>query len=101
MKREASSGHWKKYDVQTIHNPVPDEYFKKVDRRSAQGALGLASSKPVILAIAGNLEEERKGGSVLEDILHHLSDDDIQFLLIGHGLPSYKIPSNAKLLGFV
>ena len=101
MKREASSGHWKNYDIQTIHNPVPVEYFEDVDHLSAQGALGLVSSKPVILAIAGNLGEDRKGGSVLEDTLSHLANDDIQFLLIGHGLPSSKIPDNAKSLGFI
>ena len=101
MKREASSGHWKNYDIQTIHNPVPVEYFEEVNNLSAQGALGLVSSKPVVLVIAGNLGEDRKGGSVLEDILSRLANDDIQFLLIGHGLPSSKIPDNAKSLGFI
>ena len=101
MKREASSGHWKNYEVQAIHNPVPAEYFEEIDHLSAQGTLGLVSSKPVVLVIAGNLGEERKGGSILEDILSHLADDDIQFLLIGHGLPSNKIPGNAKSLGFI
>ena len=101
MKREASSGHWKNYEVQAIHNPVPTEYFEEIDHLSAQGTLGLVSSKPVVLVIAGNLGEERKGGPVLKDILSHLANEDIQFLLIGHGLPSNKIPDNARSLGFI
>ena len=101
MKREASSGHWKNFEVRTIRNPIPDEYFQKVDPLCARGALGLDKSKPVALAIAGNLEEERKGGSTLEEILSHLAQDEIQFILIGHGLPPSKIPDNAKSLGFI
>jgi glycosyltransferase involved in cell wall biosynthesis len=101
MQMAASAGYWKAYSVQKIHNPVPAEYFEEVDHLSAQRALGLNSGKPVVLVIAGNLAEERKGGLIVKDVLAHLADDEVQFLVIGNGLKPSEIPKNGKSLGFI
>ena len=46
-------------------------------------ALGLKPDKPVVLTIAGNLDEERKGGQTLHKMLRDEKFRDVQFVLIG------------------
>jgi len=56
-----------------------------LDRESCKKALGLSLEKPTILCIAGNLNEERKGGPILKRILESEVQDHCQFMLIGEG----------------
>jgi glycosyltransferase involved in cell wall biosynthesis len=99
MNKQARSSHWDNFKVQTIHNPVPKSFFEPLDRESCKKALGLSLEKPVFLSIAGNLDEERKGGPILKEILESDAKDHCQFLLIGegNGLNNPQI----KSLGFV
>ena len=99
MNKQASSSHWNSYDVQTIHNPVPKSYFKLLDRESCKKALGLSHEKPIVLSIAGNLNEERKGGPNLKEILESEEKDHYQFILIGEG-NQFNDPK-IKSLGYV
>lgn len=85
MNKQASSSHWNCFKVQTIHNPVHKSYFEPIDRESCKKTLGLSLEKPVFLSIAGNLDEERKGGPILQEILASDAKDHCQFLLIGGG----------------
>ena len=99
MNKQASSSHWNGFKVQTIHNPVPKSFYEPLDRESCKKALGLSLEKPVFLSIAGNLDEERKGGPILKEILESDVKDHSQFLLIGQGnqFNDHKI----KSLGYV
>ena len=99
MNRQASSSYWKSFKVQTIHNPVPKSYFEPLDRESCKKTLGLSLEKPVFLSIAGNLDEERKGGPILKEILESDVRDHCQFMLIGEG-NRFNNPE-VKSLGFV
>jgi glycosyltransferase involved in cell wall biosynthesis len=99
MNQQASSSHWNGYKVQTIHNPVPKSFFEPLDRKSCKKILGLSLKKPTILCIAGNLNEERKGGHILKDILESHAKDHCQFLLIGES--NQFIDPKVKSLGFV
>ena len=85
MNEQASSSHWNGYKVRTIRNPVPKSFFAPLDRESCKKALGLSLEKPTVMCIAGNLNEERKGGSILRDILESDAKDYCQFMLIGEG----------------
>jgi len=99
MNKQASSSHWDGLKVQTIHNPVPKSFFETLDRESCKKALGLSLDKAIVLSIAGNLDEERKGGAILKEILESEVKDHCQFLLIG---VSNKINDpKVKSLGFV
>jgi glycosyltransferase involved in cell wall biosynthesis len=51
--------------------------------------------------VAGNLEEERKGGSVLKEVLGSNLSDKAQFLLIGSGYFDSHDSSKVKSLGFI
>jgi glycosyltransferase involved in cell wall biosynthesis len=99
MNKQANSSYWKSFKVQTIHNPVPKSYFEPLDRESCKKTLGLSLEKPVFLSIAGNLDEERKGGPILKEILESDVRDYCQFMLIGEG-NRFNNPE-VKSLGFV
>ena len=99
MNKEASASHWNNFKVQTIHNPVPKTFFELLDRQSSKKALGLSLEKPIVLSIAGNLNEERKGGPILKEILESDAKDQCQFLLIGEG-NQFNDPK-IKSLGYV
>ena len=99
MNKESSSSHWNGFKVQTIHNPVPKSFFELLDRQSSKKALGLSLEKPIVLSIAGNLNEERKGGPILKEILESDAKDQCQFLLIGEG-NQFNDPK-IKSLGYV
>jgi len=99
MNKQASSSHWNGFKVQTIHNPIPKSFFEPLDRESCKKTLGLSLDKAIVLSIAGNLDEERKGGAILKEILESEVKDHCQFLLIG---VSNKINDpKVKSLGFV
>ena len=99
MNKESSASHWNGFKVQTIHNPVPKSFLELLDRQSCKKALGLSLEKPIVLSIAGNLNEERKGGPILKEILESDAKDLCQFLLIGEG-NQFNDPK-IKSLGYV
>ena len=100
MNKQASSSHWNSFKVHTIHNPVPKSFFEPLDRESCKKALGLSLDKPIVLSIAGNLNEERKGGPILKGILESDVGNHCQFMLIGESNNGLNNPE-AKSLGFV
>jgi glycosyltransferase involved in cell wall biosynthesis len=99
MSEQASSSHWKDHQVCTIRNPVPNSFFECLDREACKKALGLSLNKPTVLCIAGNLNEKRKGGPILKEILESDAKDQCQFLLIGEG-NQFNDPK-IKSLGYV
>ena len=64
-----------------------------------KATLGLSTELPTILVIAGNLNEERKGGGILKSILESGVTDKAQILLIGEGTSIQN--KNIKSLGFI
>ena len=102
MQNQASSSFWEGALIKTIRNPIPESFFVKRDRASCKKALGLSREKPVILCVAGNLDEERKGGTTLKQILSSSLPDLAQFVLIGNG-KGYEKSDRTKInsLGFV
>ena len=101
MNKQAKSSCWSDHLVKTIHNPVPSSYFKNRDQDSCKQALGLSTVKTLVLCIAGNLEEERKGGNILKEVLHS-KFEDVNFLLIGQTTNSIADKKeNIYSLGFI
>ena len=102
MRDQAQNSFWKEYSVEAIQNPIPDSYFREKDRRSCKKSLGLNKDTPVVLCVAGNLDEERKGGSILQEIIRSTPNDKTQFLLVGEGSLFRSTDSDqVKSLGFV
>ena len=101
MNKQAKSSTWSDHLVKTIHNPVPYSYFKNRDQDACKRALGVITEKPLILCIAGNLEEERKGGNILKEVLNSKLDD-FNFLLIGRTTKTIFLQNqNIDQLGFI
>ena len=101
MNRQAKSSSWSDHLVKTIHNPVPNSYFVSRYQGACKQALGISTEKPLVLCIAGNLEEERKGGNILKEVLHS-KFEDVNFLLIGRTTDSIAHhKENIYSLGFI
>ena len=101
MNAEAKASYWNKFSVKTIHNPVPDFFFVKRDRIACKQALGLNLDKPVVLSIAGNLDEKRKGGPILSEILKSELVHKCQIVLIGSGNLQKISYGTVSSLGFI
>jgi glycosyltransferase involved in cell wall biosynthesis len=99
IKNQAASSYWNDYVVKTIRNPVPKSFFELLDRESCKKALDLSLEKPIILCIAGNLNNEMKGGAILQEILNSDAKDNCQFLLIGE--ENELKNSESRSLGFI
>lgn len=101
MKNQAEASYWNEYQIDCIHNPIPDSYFSSKDRLACKHALELKEEKTTILCIAGNLKEERKGGMILNSILSEEWGSNAQFLLLGNGDSHHTYSENVKSLGFI
>jgi len=99
INKQASSYYWNEYEVKTVRNPVPKSFFEPLDRESCKKALDLSLEKPIILCIAGNLNNEMKGGAILQEILNSDAKDHCQFLLIGE--EDELKNSETRRLGFI
>lgn len=102
MNDQASQSRWQENMVKTIHNPVPDSFFIESNKDASKHVLGLSLDKPIVLCVAGNLDEARKGGHILREILSSSIIDQAEFLLVGNG-ESYAESGSSKIknLGFV
>ena len=101
MKNQAEASYWNEYQIDCIHNPIPDSYFSPKDRLACKHALELKEEKTTILCIAGNLDEGRKGGFILNDILREHWDDKVEFLLLGRVNSSIISSDNVKCFGYI
>ncbi len=102
LKKEATSSFWAEDSVVTIHNPIPDLFFKPSDSDSCKKALQLNPEKCVVLVIAGDLKEERKGGRIIKELISSFSCENIQLLLVGSGFEKDDLDQeNIKCLGTV
>lgn len=101
LKNQALASKWEGMKVSTIHNPIPSFFFEKQDRQACKKALGVSCDKTVILCIAGNLSEERKGGPILKEILNFSSKENVQFLLIGANGVGFLDYDGVYHLGFI
>ena len=102
LKKEATSSYWTEDSVVTIHNPIPDSFFELRDSDSCKKALRLNPDKRVVLVIAGDLNEERKGGRIIKELVSSFNWENIQLLLVGGGFQEGDFEQeNIKCLGIV
>jgi glycosyltransferase involved in cell wall biosynthesis len=102
LKKEATSSYWAEDSVVTIHNPIPDSFFEPRDSDSCKKALRLNPDKRVVLIIAGDLKEERKGGRIIKELINSFSLKNVQLLIVGGGFEKDDLEQeNIKCLGIV
>ena len=101
MRSEANASYWGNYDTALIPYPIPPGFKSTADKMANKETLGLKPDKPVVLTIAGNLDEERKGGQTLHQMLRDEKFRGIQFILIGLSKINESLPPNVHSLGLV
>lgn len=101
MRNEANASYWENYDTALIPYPIPPGFKDSGNSKASKEALGLKPDKPVVLTIAGNLDEERKGGRTLHQMLRDEKFRDVQFVLIGQSKINESPPLNVHSLGLV
>jgi glycosyltransferase involved in cell wall biosynthesis len=99
---EAARGLWAGHHVERIPYGLPLDQFVVRDRSSARERLGLPPKGPVLLAIAEDLAERRKGGGLLQRALQSDSLPALNLLTVGEGEPA-DLPDRIRLrrLGYV
>jgi len=85
LATEARAGLWAGHHVQVIPNGLPLQSFKPCDRAQARAQLGIDAQGPVLLMVADNLTERRKGGQILIEALGQLSTQRLTLLTLGAG----------------
>ena len=83
LAQEARAGLWKNRLLEVIPYGLPLDVYRPVDRVLARQALGIDSTGPVILVVAQNLSERRKGGSFLIEALEKLPIRPLSLLTMG------------------
>ena len=101
MKSMAQESYWGNYKSCQIPYPIFDEYNSNSEPEACKKSIGLDPGKITVLMVAGNLNEERKGGPILKDILKDKRHSHLQFLLIGELDSDKNMPPNVKSMGFV
>ena len=54
-----------------------------------------------MLIISGNLDEERKGGPIVRQLISHKKFRGVQFVMVGQTQEANGLPENVRVLGFV
>ena len=100
LQGEAESGLWRSNRVKYIPYGLPLENFRPIDQNAARTALGIETTRPLLLICAADWRERRKGAQVLEDALHHLPPGSVCLLTLGAGRIEMDHQENHSL-GFV
>ena len=102
LAEKAKSGLWKSHHVEVIPNSIPLEIFKPINRHEARKALNIETTAPILLAIAHNLRDQRKGIHILIKALELIRAKPLALVTIGNGNIIYNIENtNFYHLGYV
>ncbi len=84
MAREALAGLWRNHHVAVIPYGLSLESFVPLQRSLARAALGVDTSRPVLMVAAHHFMERRKGAEIFADALSKL-DQLVTVLTLGGG----------------
>jgi glycosyltransferase involved in cell wall biosynthesis len=85
LAAEARRGLWAGHAVHAIPNSLPVEVFRPLERRQARARLGLDESGSVVLVVAHQLTDVRKGGHILPHVWGHVGPRPLTLLTMGAG----------------
>jgi len=93
-----------RFKIEVIPNGVDTEVFKPKDKIEIRKKLRISSDKKVILFVAANLKDERKGVEFFLKALSHIKADNWIVLMIGKKInfnQEARIAGNIKQLDYV
>ncbi len=85
LAEQARAGLWARHRVEWIPNGVPLHIYQLSERQAARQALGIADDGPLVLVTAPQLNDPRKGGTLLAQVLAHVADTSFALALMGAG----------------
>ena len=101
MAEQALGSHWKNHVVEPIANTHPIDLFCPLPKQAAKETLGFSAETPLVLLAAGDLSEERKGGTHLADIFETAKNGFFKFCTVGRIGNKNALPKNIHHIGFV
>lgn len=101
MEESAKQSYWSKFNSSVVPYPIFKEYSPHIAPQACKQALGIDPRKTVILSSAGNLNEPRKGGQILQEIIFDKKFKESHFILMGEFKVENKLPENVQSLGFI
>ena len=101
MEQSAKQSYWSKFNSSVAPYPIFKEFSPHIAPQACKQALGIDPRKTVILSSAGNLNEPRKGGQILQEIIFDKKFKESHFILMGEFKVENKLPENVQTLGFI
>lgn len=100
-KMAESSSLLQNYNVQALLTPIETDVFCPMDKQEARKALGIETKKPIVLFLAANLADKRKGFDHFKQIMALLPQYEV--LLVGKYTPELlaDFPNKYYALGSV
>ena len=84
-EKEALSGFWSGHRVEHISNGLPLNVYCPIDRNVARQALGIGTNGPVVMVVAHDLAERRKGSALLGEVLRQIRRRPLTVVTLGNG----------------
>ena len=101
MEQSAKQSYWSKFNSSVVPYPIFKQYSPHITPQACKQALGIDPRKTVFLSSAGNLNEARKGGQILQEIIFDKKFKESHFILMGEFKAENKLPENVHTLGFI
>lgn len=70
-------------EIKVIHNGIDLDIFHPISDNSLRNELGIRTDEKVVLAVAPNIMDERKGGKLVLDLANKMKQENIRFVLVG------------------
>lgn len=100
LARQALAGLWAGHRVETIANGVPTHVYRPIDRLEARRQLGIAATGLVVLVVAQDLTERRKGAGMFPALWRHVQTP-FTLVTMGDGCLATSAASQSQALGYI
>lgn len=85
LAKQASFGLWKNHQIKVIPNSLPLKIFKPKNKNESRKALGIRTNSPILLAVAQDLNDKRKGYDILIKALQRVEIRPLTLITMGKG----------------
>ncbi|TZE83080.1 glycosyltransferase [Calorimonas adulescens] len=99
LANELRKSYFKEFNIEIIPNGVRNSPYSGVDKKILREELNLPTDKKIILFVAADINDERKGIKYVLDIINEF-DQDILFLSVGKEIRNVKT-DKLKQMGYI
>lgn len=87
--------------IEVIHNGIDTSIFHPVDTTELRSRWKIDKNKKIVLFIAPEVMDKRKGGQWVLEIAKMMEKEDIVFLMVGRGIQPQKYNGNIIFVGAI